>query len=996
MSLDTRQFKALKGLAEDFGMTVLTPPGNFNEKFVRLCKDLVEFLGYTFVSARGTYVTRKGLALYQVAKAIGMSTHASTTMRGLLLESAHFIYDQSNDGTPIDLGTFEQRVVQYLFHSVGQGDVELIQWLSSADFPSNDAVDQLVGDVPAVYRDSPCLVLDTVDKVFVDGKSPTDLGAYTLDATVDLTVKAWVNPDDASKRLILGPSPIDVQGFGLGFLNGNVFLERSGVNQIVSTGNEFSVDAGVRLDWVQATNTFSLYVLSRSEYVQNQVGTLIGTYVSGWSGPEGTEMFNGHGSLFDQYPYKGMVADLEIINGQRSLHWTCDQRARKTLLDSSTEGPNYLGVLQLVSGEDVAWGSDQNGIHHFEKNGGSRIVDFGLQSNPGYCILEDTFIGDGQGLEIYMKWGGGDWGSVDGVGRGIRFVDTMTPTSGGLAIQVGNPGQEKDISEAYGEWVGLRFDNGSNVWIDRMDGAGWVSLGFTTGNLVGFEQWMCLGRLKENEVLGESANLEIKSCRLYTTGTYATVAGFYGATAYDNRRTADAGITGVFLDSEGLRSSDIIDSKFSFYPVQDISSDLVLNGGFENGFDDWDDGVGGNRSAAIVTDDPHSGTNCMRIQQGIPAGTGTVDQVVPLIPDTDYEISVWMKSNTPAGSIVFDTKDDFDDVAQWTQGGTQGWTYYSAIINSGPLNEVTLRCFCNNTMTLEGWFDDIKVVPVDGGNIVKNASFEDGDNTPIYWTESPPSANVKRVDVESHTGDWSEMLKGDGNNSSAAILYQDTELIPNTYYEMSLWVYSNRTGGSAIIDTNDKFDATCQWVINFNQPSWQQLKGRFFSGAETSMRVRLIRGLSLNGEVYIDDVIVRPVMTSPVGVNEVTNPAVVGTALLNNGPAKIKERDSNTQFLVSPFWSPNGTDYSDGKVTWGECWEHISNTNSVWLLWQKISEFCMVSGIITTQTPSNLATFDYLTGLQAGAECGSNTAPYNHTGDGSGNALGDGDGNILS
>lgn len=997
MSLDTRQYKALKKLAETFGMTVLTPTGSFDEKFVALCKGLVEYLGGTFIGAHGTYVTRKGLGLYQVAKAIGMSTHASTTMTGLLLESAQFIYDQGNDGEPIKLGTFSDRVIQYLFHGVGAGEVELLQRLSSTNFTIGEYDDQLVDDDDALLRNGPSLVMDTVDKCLVGGKAGDDPDAYGMDNTIDFSISGWVKSDDVSERWLCSANPNDVigQGFVISFLGGDIRFMTGGIVRATSSGALFNSNEGYgfRLDWDQSTSTASLYTLDRNDYIDEAVGDLEGSFALTFTHPEGFSLFTGHTSGFESEPWKGEVAEFAISNGQSSLRYVCNQSSRNILLDCSSEGPTWDGVLELVSSEDVAWAGTTNDIHRFEQFGGSKIIDLGLESNNGYFYLKNCILEAGETLELHVKWGGGSWGSGD-VWDGLYFLDTIGATSGSLDINIGLNGAGVEVTDVLGKWVTFRLGYNGDVDIDYLDGNGFVSIGNTSGTLAGIDIGeFCVGRanLDPNDPLdfGDTADLEFGWARRLGEETIET---WYARDAYYSRAYPDgrmlAGITAT-------NAVELVDCKMSYYPVKQLSGSVVLNGGFENDFDDWTDTTTDDRSASISTVDPYEGAKCLKINQNGDEGGGTVRQNIPLHAGTDYEFKVAIKvENYVSGKAVFDTDDLFDDEAQFTVNANQDWVEYSAVVNSQTFDEVRLRCFLSSTADMDAYFDIVGITPLQGGNLVENGSMEDGGNVPDEWTESPTSANVKRVNDESHSGDYSEKLSGDGSNSRVAVLRQTITIIPDTYYEMSFWAHSEDwLGGNATVDTGDKFDGTCEWNIN-SAHDWTEYKGQFFSGAETSFEVRLLRQLNLDGEVFIDDVVVRPLITSPVGYDETTNPAVVGNMLSNNGPALMRQKTSNSQFLFSPFWSEDGIGY-DRIDAWGDAMDLKSGPLFVYPIWQKISDFCILTDLITVPSPTNLATYNYVAGLQVEAGCGAGTAPYQHMGDDEGNALGDDEGNIL-
>jgi hypothetical protein len=93
-------------------------------------------------------------------------------------------------------------------------------------------------------------------------------------------------------------------------------------------------------------------------------------------------------------------------------------------------------------------------------------------------------------------------------------------------------------------------------------------------------------------------------------------------------------------------------------------------------------------------------------------GSSPAMQKVTIEPNTDYELSVWMR-RAPGGkgAMVFDTFDAFDDTCQFVVRADQAgeWIHHFATFHSGDHRTVRLRCFTTGDFEGTCYWDQIEL-----------------------------------------------------------------------------------------------------------------------------------------------------------------------------------------------------------------------------------------------------------------------------------------------
>jgi len=135
--------------------------------------------------------------------------------------------------------------------------------------------------------------------------------------------------------------------------------------------------------------------------------------------------------------------------------------------------------------------------------------------------------------------------------------------------------------------------------------------------------------------------------------------------------------------------------------------------------------------------------------------------------------------------------------------------------------------------------------PTQGIDTVLNGGMEDGD-PPTSWVALNTPVTHERSNVQAHSGSYSVHVVTDGN--SEGTLQANVTPTQKTWYYFSLWMY--RVNG---------YTYTTAGNYNFLSPTlntWVNLRGVFNSG--TSVNFGVGNDGTTTGEMYIDDVVVKP------------------------------------------------------------------------------------------------------------------------------------------
>ncbi len=144
-----------------------------------------------------------------------------------------------------------------------------------------------------------------------------------------------------------------------------------------------------------------------------------------------------------------------------------------------------------------------------------------------------------------------------------------------------------------------------------------------------------------------------------------------------------------------------------------------------------------------------------------------------------------------------------------------------------------------------------------GPDLIPNGSFEAGAEG---WKLSKSSVSTDHNVSGNSCLKLSRMDKTNTGNTTITI----SGLKANADYALSFWMrMAPDTQGLIVLDTDDVYDRTCQWVRNGGQPTeWTRYRGIFNSGVVDSDKktpnsgtlTLRIRASDLVGSVYLDDI----------------------------------------------------------------------------------------------------------------------------------------------
>jgi arylsulfatase A-like enzyme len=210
-------------------------------------------------------------------------------------------------------------------------------------------------------------------------------------------------------------------------------------------------------------------------------------------------------------------------------------------------------------------------------------------------------------------------------------------------------------------------------------------------------------------------------------------------------------------------------------------------------------------------------------------------------------------------------------------------------------------------------------------NLVQNGSFESGGATPTSWTLAGTAVGSTG---SSQNGTNSMRITPPTSGASA----KQTITVQNgVTYTVSVWTSTvGVSGATAVFDTNDRYDSTCQFLVS-GTTGWTKYTGSF-TATNTSVTLRMFASnTNFTGTAYFDDVVlasvnasnVPPVITSIPATNvnqDVTYSYTLlatdaeGSALTCSGitvPSWLSFNAANRVLSGKP----NGTDVGSHPVT---------------------------------------------------------------------------------
>ena len=309
------------------------------------------------------------------------------------------------------------------------------------------------------------------------------------------------------------------------------------------------------------------------------------------------------------------------------------------------------------------------------------------------------------------------------------------------------------------------------------------------------------------------------------------------------------------------------------------AANLVKNGSFENGTNDWaTDFFSGKPYVSVSDEEAKTGTHSLKFQ-----GTGewnATGQSYTLEENTEYTFSMWIKGES-TGNATFGLQDRVDADRKYIGGEarnfqyTNNWYLVSFSFNSGSCTTVMFRI---NNGTGTAYMDDIRLFKKTDGvtitgttatitsgnqrqyvcaeedNLSKNSGFENGltswnfNHTDVLSvTDETAKTGTYSLKFSSETADW--------NHCPQHIV--QTDLKPNTEYTFSVFVKGTEKGNTllALMDrsgfVNEAIGGDSYKKTFIYDNAWRRVSFSFNTGQFCS-NVRIYIGNG-GGTVYFDD-----------------------------------------------------------------------------------------------------------------------------------------------
>ena len=279
-------------------------------------------------------------------------------------------------------------------------------------------------------------------------------------------------------------------------------------------------------------------------------------------------------------------------------------------------------------------------------------------------------------------------------------------------------------------------------------------------------------------------------------------------------------------------------------PVAPAVDNMVLNGDFENGSNNWTLKQG----TTHVTSGARNGTGALKLSNPGQWTEAAVTKSITVIPGETYIIKWWSKRLSGTGAFNLYIIGDHSKVSgiNWMTDTSSNWVETTYVIKPS-VAAIQLK-FSTEAANNPGELlvDDVimyKKPPIENGD------FELGNTT--GWTVYNGSAATTAA---AHTGNYGLHAKG---NSWNGIAYQDIPVTNGRRYELSFWYYISSTDG---VGFNYKISGqtsgtTYAGTWKNNTGAWTKVTHDFLATDESMIRLNF-SGLSdnTNPNFYLDDV----------------------------------------------------------------------------------------------------------------------------------------------
>ena len=233
-----------------------------------------------------------------------------------------------------------------------------------------------------------------------------------------------------------------------------------------------------------------------------------------------------------------------------------------------------------------------------------------------------------------------------------------------------------------------------------------------------------------------------------------------------------------------------------------IGENLLKNGDFENGFDNWGNEFGD--AYTIDSTTSYSGNNSCKTNRSVSVLRYTN---IAVEANTNYTLSVYVKKSTAAASAWIDANLAPESDAPAYQAGRAdasdaaigAWERIEVNFNTGDTTEINVRCIGENIDSSNyAWFDNMSLTKepeaMPSSNMIKDPTFKDGISK---WDLSSSDFTVTHDSSKSVSNDGSGSMKVDYSSHIEGHAYRyfqgwykDLEMEDGMTYTLSFWYYA--------------------------------------------------------------------------------------------------------------------------------------------------------------------------------------------------------------
>ena len=334
-------------------------------------------------------------------------------------------------------------------------------------------------------------------------------------------------------------------------------------------------------------------------------------------------------------------------------------------------------------------------------------------------------------------------------------------------------------------------------------------------------------------------------------------------------------ILSLFLALVILLSSVTV--SLMFITSADASGNAIVNGGFENGLDDWTAYKAYDyyeMPAEVVTTEHNSGEKSLNYHNRTSASQGSrcLGQVVTLEPNSKYKLTFYLKGKPGWGSVAL--LDDLESNPwefpgkvfrqQWSGDNFTTWTKHSYSFYTTEKTEYKFIIALTGTGT-EAFLDDFVLELADPKpkDIIANGGFENGlDDWTAYKEYGYYEMPVEVVTTEKNSGEKSLNYHNMTSSSMGSrCLGQEIQLEPNTKYTLSFYMKGKPGWGSIAVidDVQNPYpwqfpgEVFKQLLSGCEFTTWTKHTYTFFSTDKTDYKF-IIALTGTETEAFLDDI----------------------------------------------------------------------------------------------------------------------------------------------